>query len=369
MKRWIPILLMALFVQACSESDDTGATTSNDDFDRKAMLENWADNIIIPAHEDLNNKLGTLVEEKDNFVQNTTEANLEDLRSAWFEAYKVWQHVEMFNIGKAETINYAFQMNVYPTNVSDIENNIQNQNYDLSDVNNNDAVGFPAVEYMLYGVGDSKPDVVSYYTTNANLNLNYLSDLIDQMKMLTQMIIDDWNNGYRDEFVNNTENSATGSINQLVNDFIYYYEKGLRANKIGIPAGNFSNQPFPEKVEAYYHGSGSKVLALEALQAVKDFFQGKSYNSSNDGKGLADYLDALNINNNQEALSSVISEQFITADTKIQALDDSFAQQIETNVNKMFEAYDELQVAVILLKVDMLQALDISVDYVDADGD
>ena len=35
----------------------------------------------------------------------------------------------------------------------------------------------------------------------------------------------------------------------------------------------------------------------------------------------------------------------------------------------MLNTYNELQRNVILMKVDMLQAMDISVDYVDADGD
>ena len=35
----------------------------------------------------------------------------------------------------------------------------------------------------------------------------------------------------------------------------------------------------------------------------------------------------------------------------------------------MLSSYDELQKVVVLLKVDMLQAFDISTDYVDADGD
>jgi hypothetical protein len=35
----------------------------------------------------------------------------------------------------------------------------------------------------------------------------------------------------------------------------------------------------------------------------------------------------------------------------------------------MTNAYDELQKVVILLKVDMLQAFNVNVDYVDADGD
>lgn len=35
----------------------------------------------------------------------------------------------------------------------------------------------------------------------------------------------------------------------------------------------------------------------------------------------------------------------------------------------MTQAYDALQMAVVYLKVDMVQAFNISVDYVDADGD
>ena len=42
---------------------------------------------------------------------------------------------------------------------------------------------------------------------------------------------------------------------------------------------------------------------------------------------------------------------------------------METDNVKMLQAFDELQKLVVLLKVDMMQALSISVDYVDSDGD
>ena len=46
----------------------------------------------------------------------------------------------------------------------------------------------------------------------------------------------------------------------LVNDFIFYYEKGFRANKFGIPGGVFSSTPLPEKVEDYYSKSNSRHI-------------------------------------------------------------------------------------------------------------
>jgi hypothetical protein len=259
-------------------------------------------------------------------------------------------------------------MNVYPTNVTDIESNIDNQDYDLSNVNNNDAVGFPALDYMLFGLADTDSGIIEIYTNGAEADAykTYLSDLVERMKSLTQMILDDWNNGYRDTFVSNTQNTATGSINLVVNDFIYYYEKGFRANKFGIPAGNFSSDPLADRVEAYYKRDLSKTLALEGMNAIQDFFNGVAYESGSDGESLDDYLDFLNTN---EDLTALINAQFDAAEAKINTLNDNFAEQVETNNVAMTETFDVIQLAVVLLKVDMLQALDVNVDFVDADGD
>ncbi|TKS57645.1 peptidase M75 superfamily protein [Mesohalobacter halotolerans] len=373
MKRILITFFSVCLLLSCS-SDDGGTDINNnptDGFDRQAMLTNWADNIIIPVYSDLNAKLGNIVNAKTNFIDHPTQAKLDNLRMAWQEAYKVWQHAEMFNVGLAESTNYIFQMNVYPTNVNDIESNIQSQNYDLGSVNNNDAVGFPAVEYMLYGLAETDSEILSFYTssTNADNYKTYLSDLADRMKTLTQSLLDDWNNGFRDSFVANTENSATGSINLMVNDYIFYYEKGFRANKFGIPAGNFSPNPLPDRVEAFYKTDFSKTLALEGIDAIQNFFNGRAYNSSADAEGLKDYLDFLNTIKEGEDLSSLINNQFDEARQKINTLNESFAHQVETSNVAMTETFDVIQLAVVLLKVDMLQALDISVDFVDADGD
>ena len=362
--------LLALFT--CSESDDNNSSSPSDNFDRQLMLTNWADNIIIPALQDLSSDLSVLVADKDVFITSPDDASLNQLRVSWLEAYKTWQYVEMFNIGKAEEINYGFQMNVYPTNITDIQANINADSYDLSNANNHDAVGFPAVDYMLYGLRESDQEILNAYSIDPNFegNISYLSDLINQMDALTSTVLEDWTSGYRDVFVNSTTNTATSATNKLTNDFVFYYEKGLRANKFGIPAGVFSSTPFYDKVEAFYNTEVSKKLSLNALNAVQDFFNGVAYNSTVTGDSFSSYLDYLNtINNADSSLNSIINNTFNIAQTKIEELDDNLADQVETNNTKMLEAYDALQDAVVLLKVDMIQSMNISIDYVDADGD
>jgi len=51
------------------------------------------------------------------------------------------------------------------------------------------------------------------------------------------------------------------------------------------------------------------------------------------------------------------------------ALSDDFGQQVLEDNTKMTDLYDELNKVVVLLKVDMMQALNIKITYVDADGD
>jgi hypothetical protein len=370
-KRLLLLVFTVSALYTCSESDDNNSGSSSDNFDRQLMLTNWADNIIIPALEDLSSDLSVLVTDKDAFVASPDESSLSQLRLSWLEAYKTWQYVEMFNIGKAEEINYGFQMNVYPTNIVDIQNNINSDSYDLSNVNNNDAVGFPALDYMLYGLGSTDQEILNAYSSEPNFedNASYLSALINQMDALTNTVLNDWTTSYRDVFVNSTANTATSATNKLTNDFIFYYEKGLRANKFGIPAGVFSSTPLETKVEAFYNKDVSKMLSLSALDAVQDFFNGVAYNASTSGESLNSYLEYLNTINSGSNLNTIITNKFSAAEIKIQGLDDNLGLQVTMDNTKMLEAYDALQEAVVLLKVDMIQAMNISIDYVDADGD
>ncbi|XMO86897.1 imelysin family protein [Algibacter sp. AS12] len=361
-KLFLATVVLALVV-ACSSSSSDDSPTVTDNFNRGALLTNLADNIIIPAFQDLSLKLETLKTDKDAFIADANQTNLDELRASWLEAYKVWQHVEMFNIGKAEELLYGFQMNIYPVSTTDVETNISNGSYDLTHANNNDAVGFPAVDYMLNGVAGNDADILAKYEDEKYKT--YLSDLVNQMESLTNTVLTDWTSTYRSTFISQTSNTTTSAVNKFVNDFIFYFEKGLRANKFGIPAGVFSTDPLAEKVEAFYNQEVSKTLALEALLATQNTFNGTYYSSSVKGESFSSYLNELD----RSDLAALINTRFDNAREKINLLDNNFYSQVTTDNTKMTEAYDALQLAVVSLKVDMLQAFNINVDYVDADGD
>tara|TARA_R110000751_G_scaffold105046_4_gene200927 strand:+ start:150688 stop:151815 length:1128 start_codon:yes stop_codon:yes gene_type:complete len=365
MKKLVYVFAIMLLIVACSESDDTGSSSNatSDNYNRVAMQTNLADNIIIPRIQNLKSALQTLSDVNNTFTATPNQANLDNIRAAFVSAYKDWQLVEPFNIGQAEILQYNFKMNVYPTTVADIEANIANGNYDLLAAANNDAVGFPAVDYMLHGIAATDADILNKYS-NANY-VTYLTDLIAQMNSLTQNVLTDWTTNYRTVFVNSTENTASSAVNKFINDYIFYFEKGLRANKFGIPAGVFSATSLSDKAEAIYNGTISRDLAIIALDNVQNIYNGKASSTTPTGEGFYKYLVALD----RTDLATLINTRIDDARQKIQNLNADLKTQVEVDSVKMTEAYDALQLVVISLKVDMLQAFNVSVDYVDADGD
>ncbi len=359
------LLLLVITVFSCGEDDNAQPT---DNFDRQAMLTHWADQIIIPAYTAFVEKTTALEEATETFVADPTEANLLSLRTAWESAYLGWQKVGMFEIGKAEELLLTNNLSIYPVDVTELEANVTSGTYNLELPSTIDQQGFPALDYLLYGLSTTPADVVSIYATNQSYGA-YLQAVASRINTLTQAVLNDWTSSYRDEFIASNGNSATASVDRFVNDYIFYYEKHLRAGKVGIPAGVFSGAALENTVEAYYRRDLSKALLLASLDAVHDFFNGKSFAGNSTGPSLAAYLTDLAAEKNGVPLAEAINEQFNQTRVQAALLADDFTQQIATDNTVMLATFDQLQINVINLKVDMLQKLNINVDYVDADGD
>ena len=371
MKKIYLYLILIVGLSSCGGGDSNQPSITNDGYDRGALLVNLTDNIIIPSFNQFSNELSDLNQSFQTFSSDLSENNLLDLRKKWLDAYLAWQYVEMFNIGKAEEMYYFQKTNIYPTNTARIELNVESGTYDLENNSNNfSAQGLPAIDYMLYGIeSDSNLVITKYQSVDGYKYTNYLSSLINQMISNTNQIINFWQTE-RDDFVSSTGNTATSSLNKLTNDFIYYYEKGFRANKIGIPGGVFSSV-YPDKVEAYYRKNVSKKLALEALKAIKAFYNGESFVDGTSVESLKTYIDFIVSKNNLSNiyLSQQINEKFNNSEQMLLQLNDNFVEQINGNLLQFLYTYDAIQEGVVKLKTDMLSVLSIAVDYVDADGD
>jgi len=363
MKNILIILSFFIFI-SCSDNNNT-VQDDLDNFDRSALLSELLNNLIVPAHDNFALNFSVFESDFEKFSNDLSIANLQILRSSFIDSYMAWQHIEMFNIGKAEEIYYNLKTNSYPTNILRIDANKTNNSLDLDAANENNypAQGFPAIDYFLFGIAETDEMILDKLSNP--INLSYLDLLLQKISSNTESVITYWLNNTQG-FTSSVDGSQSSNLNMLANDFVYYYEKGLRANKIGIPAGRWSNK-LPNNVEAVYSRIYSKNLAIEGLKASKNFFLGLNFNtdvpSDHSFMTYVDYLDTEN------TLSNLIIESFDNSISKLQTLNDDLSYQVENNNTKMLEVYDAIQEGVVYLKTDMLSLLSISVDYMDADGD
>jgi len=358
--------LCMIMLVACCDTKGPGPVVT-DNFDRELMLTQWAEELIIPSFIDYTDDLAELESKKDAFILDGNHETLAELRSAWLNSYKSWQKVSLYDIGRAESIGLRNFTNIYPTNTEAIESNVENGTYNLELPSTFATQGFPALDYLLFGIGESDDSILTIIQTTKYLN--YLDALVTRLNSLANEVLSDWQTDFKVQFIANNGGSGTASVDKLVNDYLFYFEKFLRAGKIGIPAGIFSGNTISTAVEAPYSGDYSRELFEAGLTTVIDFFNGKNQNGSFSDNSLKTYLEYMQDQNELEEISFSITTQFQKAKETAAGLENNLKTQVETDNIKMLSTYDELQKLVVLMKVDMMQALNIQVDYVDADGD
>lgn len=347
--------LTACLLVSCDKNQD------QEEFDRKAMLSDMASGVIVPAVNDLSAQLSGLHNAALSFTASTDQTNLDLLQTSFEEAYRSFQKVKMFDFGPMMDFGVKASMNTYPTDTTEIQSNINSGSYNLSAADMVNAIGFPALDFLLYYQGNAA--VLSSFTTdpNASNRLTYLTDLTDKMKTEFDLVADGWSS-YEAEFINADGNDVGSSTSALFNEFVKDLELVKNA-KIGIPAGEFSGgMPLPTYVEAYYSGI-SIELAVENMNGLKNAFNGGS------GKGLDDYIKDVQGEDVLPSLADNINLQFDYCISKMNSIGNPLSDKITAQPTSVNEAFLELKKLVTMCKTDVSSTLGLLITFQDNDGD
>ncbi|WP_445665257.1 imelysin family protein [Fodinibius sp. AD559] len=353
------VTLLLIFIGACSST----SSDEQSNFNRAAMLENYGNNIILPAFESLQTSVNDFQVAAQDFETERTLENLATLQKALKNTRLAWQDVSPFRFGPSESIT---SLNTYPIDTEKISDRVSSGKYSFGTIGSANAEGLPALGYLLHGVGQTDEEILSMYTIDADAEnrLNYLLDNIAFIKDKVDTATEDWKSSggdYIGMFLSE-ENAGTdvgSSLGMLINSYVKHYERFLRDGKIGIPAGvRSAGTPRPVAVEAYY-GGYSTELAVANLKQIEKTFTGGN------GRGLDDYLEALNAGD----LSNEIQTQMDEAQSALEGLNDPLSQQIEENNDPVLSTFEEMQQVVTLIKADMTSILGITITYQDNDGD
>jgi predicted lipoprotein len=354
---------------SCIEEDDNSADI---DFNRGKMLDEIGNNVIIPSYQ----LYYTEVKDMDSvialFATSPDMTDLSNLRIEFKEAYIAWQYVSTYEFGPAEEILLRSNTNTFPADTVQIRSNISSGNYDLASAGNMDAKGFPAMDYLLYGIADDSVKIFDQYVSDslAANRLNYLKDISTELKENAEYVLTNWiesGGDYIHTFINNTGTDAGSSVGLLVNQLNYDFEI-IKNYEIAIPLGKKTlGSPLPEKVQAYY-AENSMQLTLEHFNAIENLYLGEDL-WGNDGWGFDEYLIYLQSEYNGGMLSDAIKSQLTTASQALENVPDPLSQTILTNSSIVDDAYTELQKQLVLFKTDMPSALGVLITYQDNDGD
>lgn len=354
----------------CSKSGGDDKEDDNN-FDKTAMLTYYADEMIIPSYQALQEKVNDFQALANVFLDERNTVNQQALMEAYRQLHLQYTRVEAYNLGPAGVVSLEVYLNFnggldynfatsgeltgFSIDSTTIENNISSGNYDLSLYVRNSfyAQGFPAVNYLFFG-----PNAIEKFTTNTANRVKYAKDVVNRIKSLVDKVNTDWP-GYRSGFIGNTKTNIGSPIGNMINTMAYEMDV-LKGPRIGWPFGKQSNgTAFPTKVEAYFAGN-SVALAQESMKNLKDVFTAK-----NSGKGFYDYLKALR----NEALANQVSGQFDVVIAKLAALPDPLSTTLTAEPAKVEDAYKETQKLLTLIKTDVASAMGVQITFMDNDGD
>lgn len=360
------LLAVTTIFTACNNNSNNNDNATA--FDRKAMLQNYADQVIIPAYAQLLVQTQALNNALNGFVQNPASNTLQTAQTALEGALLAWQQANAFNFGPAGEMGIRKSLNeeigVFPVSVIKTENYINNGDTSFANFDR-DTRGFYALDYLLFNnVSDSV--IAAFANTKRK---NYLMACANHLLRSITPVNNAWQGAYKAEFVNNTGTDIGSSTSVFYNEYVKSFE-ALKNFKFGVPLGlrPGQTQPLPQHVEAYYSGLSVK-LALAHWQAVKNMWNGISItNPAQDGIGLKEYLKTVT---GGETLVGSTQAQMAAVDFAFTQINTNqkLSEQISSNFEKVNNVHTELQKQTRFLKSDLSSLIGVAITFSSGDGD
>ena len=366
------LISFSLFVWA-QEEDEAGAEfdpernpiivdVQDEGFERGAMLENIALNVVLPLQEDFVAQTGTLENAVKTLRDNPSLETLQAAQEAWLAASAAWQRANLFEVGGLEMTVLFNQISKAPTDPKLIDKAIA-EGASAESVGST-SKGLPALEYLLFNP-DGDEAVLTSLKDSARMDylVDLSSDLFQKADELHTLWSPDGEN-YAATFAAADEQGGKtqGSINMLVNEMINQSETIVR-DKLGAPLGKMNGgEPAPEAAEAA-RSDASTANLISNLEALKMTFNGA------EGLGFDDYLNYIDAFYAYGPLSETINEQMDETLAALKAIEMPLSQAVTETPDAVQAAYDQARLLVILLKSDMGNQMGVTVTFNDTDGD
>lgn len=365
---FLPALLVLLLLAGMIACDPKPVGPA-DNFDRKAMLQNFADQLIQPAYNQLQSQADQFHAKVLGFNVDPSAQRLLELQDLWAAAYADWQFANAYNFGPAGESGLRKglieEIGTFPASTTKIEAAIASGQWNVEDFNR-DARGFLAIEYLLFGQNQSTDALVTAFAADANRR-NYLAVLALHLRDRSNEVLTAWNGAYRTEFIDNDGTEVGSSTSLLYNEFVRSYES-MKNFKLGLPLGKRpgQTQSEPQLVEAFFSGQSLNMLKAH-VAALENIWLGRS-RSGQDGIGFREYLE--NVQGGNELIAST-ETQLAALKAALVAVPETptLSEQISGDDSLVEALYVEFSKMTRFFKSDLSSLLGISITFSSSDGD
>ncbi|PWK20079.1 putative lipoprotein [Arcicella aurantiaca] len=374
MKKIVILITVIIAIWACSKTNDP--VDAFQSFDRKSMLTNLGNNVIIPSFDTFYQKSDLLDIAIAAYTADLkNEQKLVAVQLAWIEMAKAWKQAAVFKQGPIEDkfllSNIDFSSKGSYLNVTLLEKTITDGiTIDNAYIETKGATvkGIHAIEYLIFDKAKVNANIIGGFTGIAGAKrTSYLKALSVNLKNQAKIILDDWKNGYVSTFISADSrdiNSSLGILSNKLIDLIYT----VRDERMGAPKGNRNGGvPQPDLAESVVSES-SILLIINELKGIENAFLGRTPTGT-EGIGLDDLLDKLEAKSGDELLSKKIKNQFSLVYTKLNAIPKTLPIAVVENKTEVQAAYDEIKRLQVMLEVDMINNLGVLLTFSDNDGD
>ena len=358
----LPFLVFVTVIISCTSESDmmpmppvepidtTGVESSFEN-----LLTNQVNEIIIPTAENYQSGMENLFAVVESFVGEVNQNNFELLRAAYLETNLAYQAAAVHNYFATANLDFVNTTNLYPVDVDSLEEFIESETYNFNSAAQQRANGFPAMDYLLYGLADP---IATF--SDSPKTATFLLELTRAMKERADLNVENWTGSLRENFINNGGLQLGSSISVQLNEIMFYYEEHVRGNKVGIPIGRLgpNDTPFASdgtKIEAYYQSLADEndnvalAMTRAAMAEMEDIYLGTGV--SGNGIGYDDLLLDIDQVSLDEDIKAQYEEIYNQIDSRARILGDE-------------NLYNSIQALVTLYKSDLFPVLNVQ----DADG-
>ena len=347
-----------------SSSEDSADDDVTSDLSTTAlMLRDIANNVMVPAYQDLSTKTASLADTSG--VQGYCDAlgganeatEFDSVKALWSAASDAYAKTEVHSVGPAD-IDGAFRYRVSsyasaPLDKCGLDNSVVNQNEADFNLANRPANqrGLGAVEHLLFNddlehncssnTAPSGWDDLSEASRKSQ-RCEYAVELANDIDAAADGIVDNWSvdgSNYLAEFT--SEGSAGEKLQELTDAIIVHMDKEAKDKKVGIPTGvkeECTNLSCPDKIERPYVKSSFDAVKAN-LQGFIDVTKG------GDGRGFDDLFADEGYEGTSddmvakaEAAIANIDAATKTLSAQVIAIDDASKQEACTNA---YVSHDE----------------------------